>query len=200
MVAGSEKLSGYADGANRFHDDARSPCSFFPPFSFSSSRVFSLPRFPTSPCSFSFRLVDSSSRLHARARPQESPRRATTKNIGGRVAVGENEREQLSRSSRDEDGKQKCGSFSRCRERRGEVLVISRLSGIACFLESCRSSRPLSISSRIPNLAIPCHKLYHRRKFTYYTCTMPIRRSRRYRHPGCRHDAYFTVSIIITIR
>ena len=26
MVAGSEKLSGYADGANRFHDDVCSPC------------------------------------------------------------------------------------------------------------------------------------------------------------------------------
>ena len=43
----------------------------------------------------------------------------------------------------------------RCRrERRGEVFVISRLSGIACFLESCRSPRPFAISRRLLDLAI----------------------------------------------
>lgn len=166
MVAGSKKLSGYAAALTVFTmlfallvppllalSSLLSRAVAYPSLSRlhrASSELSSILFLPT-------RRLRSPSRSQARAWPSFPLLRATTKNIGRRAypwvrtrgedhdADSATELKEARSSPRHEGG--------------GEVLVISRLSGIACFLESCRSSHPLSIPSRIPNLAIPRHRL-----------------------------------------
>lgn len=184
MDAGSEKLSGYADGANRFHDICF-PCStlssslhlylylsFILSLSFSFSFYFSflLSSFPSQTRAYTLTslsiqlfydlsLSDTSISVlgHSYALRNHIFFVAPHPKIIGvvQLCIGEKKRKYryVSYTTKME---------GRCvvvmlRERRSEVLVISRLSRIACFLELCRSSRSLSISRRF--LDLDCYTL-----------------------------------------
>ena len=142
MDAGSEKLSGYADGANRFHDICF-PCSTLS----SSLRLYLY-------LSFILSLSDTSISVlgHSYALRNHIFFVAPHPKIIVQLCIGEKRRKYryVSYTTKME---------GRCvvvmlRERRSEVLVISRLSRIACFLELCRSSRSLSISRRFLDLDV----------------------------------------------
>lgn len=178
MDAGSEKLSGYADGANRFHDICF-PCStlssslrlylylsFILSLSFSLSLYFYFPSsFPSQTRAYTLAslsiqlfydlsLSDTSISVlgHSYALRNHIFFVAPHPKIIVQLCIGEKRRKYryVSYTTKME---------GRCvvvmlRERKSEVLVISRLSRIACFLELCRSSRSLSISRRFLDLDV----------------------------------------------